>query len=102
MLETITMTTFNEGNIFKLYYGDHKEDQFVQLTLTKISESKYIIPNAKRKGFSLLFTSSKDFLIEPGIHQFSHEKVGNFEMSICPVVAPYGETELYFYEAVFN
>jgi hypothetical protein len=99
MLEIFTKDTFEENDIFKLYYEKAK---YVELKLVKISESKFIIPNKERQGFSLLFKTSKDFMIEQGMHEMEQERVGHFEIGLVPVIAPYGEKDFYFYEALFN
>lgn len=99
MLETFTISTFNENDIFKIYY----EEQYAEVTLVKISESKFKNPNAVRQAFSLLFKGKKEILFQQGTYKMMHEKTGSFDLFIVPVVAPYGQEEVsHFYEAVFS
>lgn len=95
----ITMDTFQEGDVFKLFY---EGENFIQLTLTNIKKSKFQIKNTDRKSFSLMFKGPKDIYIEQGIHDLVHESVGTVEIGLVLVIAPYGEGNFHFYEAVFS
>lgn len=99
MVETITSKTFNEGELFKVYY---EEDKFVEFKLSRIRIGKYKIPGVNREPFSLIFTASKEMLLNQNTYKIVHEKIGEFFLFIVPVIAPPGEHDQYHYEAVFS
>ncbi|MGB8507428.1 MAG: hypothetical protein WCD76_03405 [Pyrinomonadaceae bacterium] len=53
-----------------------------------------------KRGFSLLFGSSRAFFLPQSIYRFEHEALGIFELFIVPVHPDDDQT--YAYEAIFN
>lgn len=99
MLEKFTVNTFNEGDVFKLFYGD---GQYVEITLVKSAISKYNNPISERDPFFLAFTSEKEIWIESGCYNMEQEKVGNFDLTITPTMPLKRDGQFNYYEAVFS
>ena len=55
----------------------------------------------KREPFLLVFRGPSDAPLPEGIHQFRHPALGDQEIYIIPL-GPLGQTDAFFYQAVFN
>jgi len=99
MLEKFNVNTFNEGDVFKLFYGD---GQHVEITLVKAGISKYKNPISERDPFFLVFTSEKEIWIEAGYYNIEQGKVGKFALNIAPTMPLKRDGQFNYYEAVFS
>lgn len=99
MLETFKIDSFCEGDVFKVFYD---EDKSVEMTLAKIYQGQHKTPFLDRSPFAWVFKTENYIFIEPGCYTMSQEKVGQFEMTINPVVPLIGQENYHFYEAVFS
>lgn len=99
MIQTFTLETFSIGDRFKIYY---EEEKFIELTLAKVEKGKYKLPDEFRQPFSMLFRSSKEVELLQGMYNMVHDKVGNFELFIVPVLPNSRGVEGNYYEAVFS
>lgn len=57
-------------------------------------------PRRGRRGFSLLFTGTRESLLEQRDYAVSHSGLGDFQLFLVPVMPE--DDEHYFYEAIFN
>lgn len=57
-------------------------------------------PRRGRRGFSLLFTSPRDFFLPQNVYRFEHEAIAPCELFIVPVHPD--NDHLYAYETIFN
>jgi hypothetical protein len=68
----------------------------VELELTEVSDVK-LYP--QQEEFAIVFRGPREILLHQGIHSFTHEQMGQFEMFIVPVRQ---DEHGFYYEAVFN
>jgi len=99
MIDNITSKTFNEGELFNVYY---EEDKFIEFKLSKIRIGKYKIPGIDREPFALIFTSSKEIQLNQNTYKMVNNRVGEFFIFIVPIIPLPGEHDQYYYEAVFS
>lgn len=57
-------------------------------------------PKRGSKGFSLLFSGSREFQLPQGMYRLEHEAIGGFDLFIVPVVPQ--DDQYFYYEAIFN
>lgn len=99
MLESFTVDTFSEGDIFKVFYG---EGQYVEITLVQKNLSKFKNPISKRAPFFLIFASAKEIWIEAGCYKMEQQKAGNFDIAITPTMPLMNDGRFNYYEATFS
>src|SRR5436190_879382 len=68
----------------------------VELELTEISELKQ---HPHQEEFAIIFRGPLNIFLSQGIHSFTHEQMGQFEMFIVPIRQ---DEQGFYYEAVFN
>lgn len=98
MLETFTLTTFCEGDIFKVRI---EAEQVLEIQLVQARPGKYQMPAGMREPFSLIFKGSKEIWLPQGSYVMEHEIQGIFELFIVPVLPPLKEDEEWFYYEAF-
>lgn len=74
----------------------NEENIPVELELIEISEMK-LYP--KQEEFSLEFRSPLNMFLSQGVHNFSHEQMGQFELFIVPFKQ---DDQGFYYQAIFN
>ena len=74
----------------------NEENIPVELELIEISELK-LYP--KQEEFSLVFRSPLNMFLSQGVHNFSHEQMGQFELFIVPIRQ---DAQGFYYQAIFN
>ena len=74
----------------------NEENIPVELELIEISEMK-LYP--KQEEFSLEFRSPLNMFLSQGVHNFSHEEMGQFELFIVPFKQ---DDQGFYYQAIFN
>jgi len=74
----------------------HKETGSINAELVKIESWDKDIT----EGFSLLFKGPKDNIMPHDILRLKHNKIGDFDLFMGPVVYP--EQDGIYYEAIFN
>jgi hypothetical protein len=67
---------------------------------TSIMPGRRLSGDSGNEKFSLIFSGSKDHLLEPAIHQFEHGHLGRFEMYIGQIGTC--DPDAVRYETVFN
>ena len=72
------------------------ENTQVELDLIKVSELK-LYP--RQVEFSLEFRSPLNMFLSQGVHNFSHDQMGQFELFIVPIKQ---DEQGFYYEAIFN
>ena len=72
------------------------ENTGVELELAEVSELK-VYP--QQEEFVLLFRGPLDVFLGQGARNFSHDKMGQFELFIVPIRQ---DAQGFYYEAVFN
>lgn len=72
------------------------EANAVQLKLAEVSHLK-LYP--RQEEFSIVFLGPLETFLGQGVHPFSHEQMGNFELFIVPVRQ---DDKGFYYEAIFN
>jgi hypothetical protein len=95
MEASLTQETFNQHANTK-FQVQVDENTPVELELTEVSELK-IYP--QQEEFSLLFRGPLDTFLNQGVHPFSHDQMGQFELFIVPVRQ---DAQGFYYQAVFN
>lgn len=94
-MEALTHEAFTQNANTKFrVHGD--ENTSVELELIKISELKQY---PHQEEFALEFRGPLEILLSQGIHNFSHDQMGRFEMFIVPIRQ---DKQGLYYEAVFN
>ena len=68
----------------------------VELELTEISEIK-LYP--EQEQFAVVFRGPSNMFLSQGIHYFTHEQMGQFEIFLVPIRQ---DEQGFYYEAVFN
>ena len=74
----------------------NEENIPVELELIEISEMK-LYP--KQEEFSLEFRSPLNMFLSQGVHNFSHDQMGQFELFIVPFKQ---DDHGFYYQAIFN
>ncbi len=74
----------------------NEENIPVELELIEISEMK-LYP--KQEEFSLEFRSPLNMFLSQGVHNFSHDQMGQFELFIVPFKQ---DDQGFYYQAIFN
>jgi uncharacterized protein DUF6916 len=74
----------------------NEENIPAELELIEISEIK-LYP--KQEEFSLEFRSPLNMFLSQGVHNFSHEQMGQFELFIVPFKQ---DAQGFYYQAIFN
>jgi hypothetical protein len=72
------------------------ENTPVELELTDISEIKL---HPQQEEFTIVFRGPLDRFLGQGARNFTHEKMGQFELFIVPIRQ---DAQGFYYEAVFN
>jgi hypothetical protein len=67
---------------------------------TPVAPGRRLPGDAGNEKFSLIFSGSKEELIQPAIYRFEHERLGAFDMYIGQIGTR--ETDCVRYETVFN
>ena len=78
------------------FHVENEENIPVELELIKISELK-LYP--RQVEFSLEFRSPLNMFLSQGVHNFSHDQMGQFELFIVPFKQ---DGQGFYYQAVFN
>ena len=78
------------------FYVQMEGNSRVELELTSISELK-LYP--QQEEFALEFRGPLDTFLGQGIRDFTHDKMGQFELFIVPIKQ---DAQGFYYEAVFN
>jgi len=74
----------------------NEENIPAELELIEISELK-LYP--RQEEFSLEFRSPSNMFLSQGVHNFSHDQMGQFELFIVPVKQ---DEHGFYYQAIFN
>lgn len=74
----------------------NEENIPAELELIEISEIK-LYP--KQEEFSLEFRSPLNMFLSQGVHNFSHDQMGQFELFIVPFKQ---DEQGFYYQAIFN
>lgn len=74
----------------------NEENIPAELELIEISEIK-LYP--KQEEFSLEFRSPLNMFLSQGVHNFTHEQMGQFELFIVPFKQ---DEQGFYYQAIFN
>lgn len=72
------------------------EDSNVEVELIVVSELK-LYP--QQEEFTLEFCGPLNMFLEQGVHNFTHDQMGQFELFIVPIRQ---DAQGFYYEAVFN
>src|SRR5215213_561167 len=72
------------------------ENTPVELELTEVSELK-LYPH--QEEFSIIFRGPLTTFLGQGVHIFSHDQIGQFELFIVPIRQ---DEQGFYYEAIFN
>lgn len=72
------------------------ENTQVEVDLIAISELK-LYP--QQEEFALEFRGPLNMFLGQGVHSFSHDQMGNFELFIVPIKQ---DGQGFYYEAIFN
>ena len=78
------------------FHVPNEENIPVELELIEISELK-LYP--KQEEFSLVFRSPLNMFLSQGVHNFTHEQMGQFELFIVPIRQ---DAQGFYYQAIFN
>jgi hypothetical protein len=74
----------------------HHVEHIVPVELTEISELK-LYP--RQEEFAIVFRGPSNMFLGQGVHLFTHEQMGQFEIFIVPIRQ---DQQGFYYEAVFN
>jgi hypothetical protein len=75
---------------------ENEGDIPVELELIDISELKL---HPRQVEFSLEFRSPLNMFLNQGVHNFTHDQMGQFELFIVPIKQ---DAQGFYYQAVFN
>ena len=78
------------------FHVQNEENIPVELDLIHISELK-LYP--RQEEFSLEFRSPLNMFLDQGVHNLSHDQIGDFELFIVPIRR---DEHGFYYEAIFN
>ncbi len=86
---------------FKVSLGERDSTESIEVQLVEADVVHQQAPcDVKLEAFTLLFKGEVHQALPQSSLQFSHEKLGDFELFITPVHND--DTEARYYEAVFN
>ena len=78
------------------FHVQNEQNIPVELDLIHISELK-LYP--RQEEFSLEFRSPLNMFLDQGVHNLSHDQMGDFELFIVPIKR---DEHGFYYEAIFN
>jgi len=78
------------------FHVENDENIPVELELIDISELKV---HPQQVEFSLEFRSPLNMFLSQGVHNFTHDQMGQFELFIVPFKQ---DAQGFYYQAVFN
>lgn len=78
------------------FHVENEENIPVELELIEISELKL---HPRQVEFSLEFRSPLNMFLSQGVHNFTHDQMGQFELFIVPFKQ---DGQGFYYQAVFN
>jgi len=95
MEASLTHEEFSK-NVNTKFKVQNKENVPAELELIEISEIK-LYP--KQEEFSLEFRGPLNMFLNQGVHNFSHDQMGEFELFIVPIKQ---DQQGFYYQAIFN
>ena len=95
MEASLTHEEFSK-NVNTKFQVQNEENIPVEVELIEISELKL---HPRQEEFSLEFRSPLNMFLSQGVHNFSHEQMGQFELFIVPIKK---DEHGFYYEAIFN
>jgi len=72
------------------------ENSRVEIELIRISELKL---HPRQVEFTVQFRGPSDMFLAQGVHDFTHDQMGQFELFIVPIKQ---DAQGFYYEAIFN
>ena len=95
MEASLTHEEFSK-NLNTKFQVQSEENTQAELELIAISEIK-LYP--RQEEFSLEFRSPLNMFLNQGVHNFSHDQMGEFELFIVPFKQ---DEQGFYYQAIFN
>ena len=95
MEASLTHEEFSK-NVNTKFQIQNEENIPAELELIEISEIK-LYP--RQEEFSLEFRSPLNMFLSQGVHNFSHDQMGQFELFIVPIKQ---DEQGFYYQAIFN